>query len=151
MALGHRRSLPVVYYVAGWTLQRASLSKTVASSDRKTNQSFAMLHNIGRVSAKEECLPSSLVEMCQKKCLFFASKSYFHFVKTIESVYVKNLTLKMMMAYVNEDLVEAINATLLASEIICGELIALFETEETEFNKLAVSHARLLVCQVYER
>ena len=43
----HKCSLPVVYYVAGWTLQRASLSKTVASSDRKTNQSFATLHSIG--------------------------------------------------------------------------------------------------------
>ena len=50
----HKRSLPVVYYVAGWTLQRASLLKTVASSDRKTNQLFATLDSIGRESAKEE-------------------------------------------------------------------------------------------------
>ena len=28
--------------------------------------------------------------------------------------------------------------TILAIEIICGEFVALFETEETEFNKLAV-------------
>ena len=68
---------------------------------------------------------------------------------------MKNLTLKRMMAYVDEDLVEATNDMLIASEIICGEYVALFETEETEFNTLAVfevptgmicSHARLLVC-----
>ena len=127
--LVHKRSLPVLYYVAGWTLQRASLSKTVALSDRQINQSFATLHSIGRESAKEADLPISLVELRQKKCLFFASKSYFLFIKTIESVYVKNLTLKMMMAYVDGDLVEAINAALLASEIIRDEIFALFETE----------------------
>ena len=35
-------------------------------------------------------------------------------------------------------LVETTNVTLLTSELICGKLVALFETEETEFNKLAV-------------
>ena len=44
----------------------------------------------------------------------------------------------MTMAYVDGDLLEAINATLLATEIIHSEFIALFETEDTEFNKLAV-------------
>ena len=57
--LVHKLSLPVVYYAAGWTLQRASLLKTVALSDRKKNQPFTMLHSIGRESAKEEGLLSS--------------------------------------------------------------------------------------------
>jgi hypothetical protein len=43
----------------------------------------------------------------------------------------------MMTAYVDGD-VEAINVALLASEIIRGDYFALFETAETEFNRLAV-------------
>ena len=42
-----------------------------------------------------------------------------------------------MTAYVDGD-VEAINVALLASEIIRGDYFALFETAETEFNRLAV-------------
>ena len=52
--LVHKRSLPVVYYVAGWKLQRASLLKTVELSDHKTKKLFATLYSIGRESAKEE-------------------------------------------------------------------------------------------------
>ena len=51
---------------------------------------------------------------------------------------MKNLTLNMMMMYIDRDLVEAMNAALLASEIIRGDFCALFETDETKFNKLAV-------------
>ena len=36
----------------------------------------------------------------------------------------------MMMVYVDGDIVEVINVMLLASEIIRGEFVPLFETEE---------------------
>ena len=60
------------------------------------------------------------------------------FVKIIESVNMKNLTLKMMMVYIDGNVVEAITVTILASETICSDVFAQFETEETEFKRLAV-------------
>ena len=50
-------------------------------------------------------------------------KVLFRFIKIIELVYVKKPTPKTMMAYVDEDLVEAINTALLASEIIRGDFL----------------------------
>ncbi len=83
-------------------------------------------------SSKAAKLPSSLVEMRQKKKLFFATRQFFDFVKLLESTYVKNLTLKMMMAYADGDLVKTINDALLASELIRNKFDGLFGNEDGE-------------------
>ncbi len=49
-------SLPVIYYVAGWTLQRVSLAKTVALSKRHKYQQFSPRHNRGIDYAKTTSL-----------------------------------------------------------------------------------------------
>ena len=118
-------SRPPVYYMSGWTLQRASLALTVAEDDRDKYKSFAISHGILTMQqAKEGGLPSSLVEMRQK--LFFATKEYFEFMLFIESIYVKNLNLKQMMAHSDGDLVNAINETIYNSDVVRTKFFHLF-------------------------
>ena len=63
-------SRPVVYYVAGWTLQRASLALTVRENQRDKFKLFAVSQSVTQKIAKEAGLPCSLVELRQKKTLF---------------------------------------------------------------------------------
>ena len=53
-------SLPVVYYVAGWTLQCTSLALLVGENDRFKYQSFANNHKLTTQSAKDASLPCDL-------------------------------------------------------------------------------------------
>ena len=77
---------------------------------------FASNQSISKETAKEQSLPSSLIEMRQKKKLFYPSKEYFSFILLVESTYIKNLTLKMMMAFMEGDLVKEINDAILRSD-----------------------------------
>ena len=45
-----------------------------------------------------------------EKCLFFPDKQYFDFIRLIESIYVHNLTISLMMLYVDGDLIQAVDA-----------------------------------------
>ena len=119
-------SCEMVYCVSGWTLQRTSLALNAPTEDRTKYYQFAMQHSITKKEASEASLPFQLVELRQKKKLFYASKSYFQFICLVESIYVKNLTLRMMMAYVNGDLVKVINDTIKSSEITRSKFFALF-------------------------
>jgi len=103
-------SLHVVCYVGGWALQRTSLALLVEENERFLYQAFANRHKLTAQSAKDASLPCDLVELRQKKCLFFPDKQYFAFIRLVESIYVHNLTISLMMAYVDGDLIQAIDA-----------------------------------------
>ena len=111
-------SRPVVYYVAGWTLQRASLALTIGEQEREMYFAFASSQSISKETAKAENLPCSLVELRQKKKLFYPSKEYFSFILLVETTYIKNLNLKIMMAFMEGDLVQEINDAILGSELM---------------------------------
>ena len=68
-------SRPVVYYVAGWTLQRASLALTVQENQRDKFKLFAVSQSVTQKIAKEAGLPCSLVELRQKKETLFCKQS----------------------------------------------------------------------------
>eukprot|EP00984_Skeletonema_dohrnii_P003909 scaffold1342_cov115-Skeletonema_dohrnii-CCMP3373.AAC.3 len=120
-------SLPVIYYVAGWTLQRTSLALTVAKAEREKYFRFAFLHKCNFDYAKENDLPYSIVKLREKKNLFYVSKKYFDFICLIESVYVKNLSMKMMMAYCSGDLVKVIHGAIMRSDTVRQRFFALFK------------------------
>ncbi|EJK60145.1 hypothetical protein THAOC_19554 [Thalassiosira oceanica] len=74
-------SLEVVYYVAGWSLQRTSLALKAPEGERHKYYSFALKHSITQQKAKDDGLPSGLVERRQKKTLFFPSQQFFDFIR----------------------------------------------------------------------
>jgi len=119
-------SEPVVYYVTGWTLQRTGLALLVEESERYKYQSFAKRHSITAQYAKDAELPCELVEMRQKKCLCFPDKQYFEFIKLVESIYVHNLTVSLMMAYVDGDLMQAIDSKIKSCEEVLTKFSDLF-------------------------
>ena len=135
-------SLPVVYYVAGWTLQRTSLALLVAQNERYPYQTFANSHKITAQSAKDELLPCELVELRQKKCLMFPDKPYFDFIKLVESIYVHNLTVGMMMAFVDGDLMKAIDAKIKSCDKVWTTFGSLFSTQSlaSEIDKRKILH-----------
>jgi hypothetical protein len=50
-------------------------------------------------------LPTSLVERRKRRASVYCSRGYFDFVCFIESTYLANLMLKMMMAYNDGDII----------------------------------------------
>ena len=122
-------SLPVIYYVAGWTLQRASQALTVALGKRDKYIDFASAQHISSEAAKVAGLPYTLVELRQRKSLFFSSRGYFNFILLVESTYVKNLTLTMMKAYIEGDLISAIDAAIKKDRSMQVKFLSLFDID----------------------
>jgi len=56
-------------------------------------------------AANEQGLPSSVVERRKRKSKMFCTKGYFEFICFLESIFLANLTLEMMLAYADGDLV----------------------------------------------
>ena len=59
-------------------------------------------------------LPTSLVERRKRRALVYCTREYFYFICVIESIYLTNLTLKMMMAYNDGDIVAKIKLGILS-------------------------------------
>ena len=124
-------SLPVVYYVAGWTLQRTGLALLVGENDCYKYESFAKRLKLTSQSANDSKLPCELVEMRQKKSLYFPNKQYFQFIRLVESIYVHNLTVSLMMAYVDGDLMQAIDAKIRSCDEVLTKFSNLFPAGDT--------------------
>jgi hypothetical protein len=59
-------------------------------------------------------LPTSLVERRKRRALVYCTREYFYFICVIESIYLANLTLKMMLAYNDGDIVAKIKLGILS-------------------------------------
>jgi hypothetical protein len=94
-----RYTLPVGYYVAGWTLYSASNASTIAMDDRPVCFTYAAFQTIDERAVKRMNLPTSLVERRKWWALVFCTHSYFDFICHIESIFLANIMLKMMLAY----------------------------------------------------
>jgi hypothetical protein len=95
---------PVIYYLTGWMLYKASKALMIAKGKRPLYHQFAGVHSIDEDSAKSMSLLTS------------RSHNYFVFICFIESVYLANLFLKMMMAYTDGDIISQIKQSILANE-----------------------------------
>ena len=95
-----------MYYVAGWTLYYcAPKASTIAADKRPLYFTFAASQTIDVIRTKRMNLPTSLVERRTWWSLFFCTCKYFDFICRVESIFLANLMLKMMLAYSNGDIV----------------------------------------------
>ena len=107
---------PVVYYVAGWTLHSLSLARTIARNMQPLYRRFADQHIINEEVAAAEDLPVSLVKKRNTRALLFSSAEYFDFICFVESVFVDNLTLEMMVGHPEGNIIQFVKSYLLKSD-----------------------------------
>ena len=81
-------ALPVVYYVAGWTLYSASKASTIAADKRPLFFRFAAAQTIDGCAAKSMDLLTSLVEWRKRRASVYCTREYFDFVCLVESIYL---------------------------------------------------------------
>jgi len=103
-------AIPVIYYVAGWTLYKASKAATVGEDKRPLFYRFTSAHTVNEIATQHLQLPISLVEKRKTKrgASVCCTLEYFEYICFVETVYLSNLSLKMMLAYNNGDIVAAI-------------------------------------------
>ncbi len=111
-----KHARPVIYYVAGWMLYSASKALTVARDKRLLFFEFSESQSINEDMAKSTDLPTSLVDRRKRKSLVYCSRAYFEFICFVESVFLANLSLKMMLAYVEGDITSQIKISILGNE-----------------------------------
>ena len=109
-------ALPAVYYVAGWMLYSASKASSIAADKRPLFFRFAAAQTIDGCAAKSMDLLTPLVERRKRRALVYCSCEYFDFVCFVESTYLANLTLKMMMAYNDGDIISKIKFGILSHD-----------------------------------
>ncbi len=95
-------ALPVVYYVA-------SKASSIAADKRPLFFRFVAVQTINGCAAKSMHLPTFLVERRKRTASVYCSHKYFDFVCFVESIYLANLKLKMMMAYNDGDIITVWN------------------------------------------
>jgi hypothetical protein len=83
--LVRKYALPVVYYVAGWTLYSVSKASSIAADKRPLFFRFAAAQTIDGCAAKSMDLPTPLVERRKWRALVYCSCKYFDFVCFVES------------------------------------------------------------------
>ena len=103
----------------------------MGENDRYKYESFAKRLKLTSQSANDSKLPCELVEMRQKKSLYFPNKQYFQFIRLVESIYVHNLTVSLMMAYVDGDLMQAIDAKIRSCDEVLTKFSNLFPAGDT--------------------
>jgi hypothetical protein len=111
-----KHARPIIYYVAGWTLYSASKALTVARDKRLLFFEFSQSQSIDEDMAKSMDLPTSLVDRRKRRSLVYCSLAYFEFICFVESVFLANLSLKMMLTYVDGDIISQIKISILGNE-----------------------------------
>lgn len=61
-------------------------------------------------------LPTTLVEKRKRNVAMYCTQQYFEFICFIESVYLVNLSLKMMLAYNDGDIIAVIKRSILVEK-----------------------------------
>ena len=118
-----------------------SKAKTIAKSQRMIYTQFAEMHCLSEDKARELGLPIGLVQRRRRRANMYCSEKYYNFIgDVIESTHVANLTLDMMMAYADGDIICEIKERILKSDAVKSKFAALcsttdeatFSTEDTE-------------------
>ncbi len=135
-----RYGLPVVYFVAGWTLYSASKAATIAADKRPLYFMFAALHTCDERAAKRMSLPISLVERRKWRAAVYCSREYFDFICHIESIFLANLTLKMMLAYNDGDIITRIKESILSHDGMRDRFSRLSVSDNEVDNQLILSY-----------
>jgi hypothetical protein len=121
---------PVVYYVAGWTVHSLSRALTIAKDKRAIYHKCSEQHNIGEKEAKVQDLPVSLVLKRTNRSLLFCSPEYFKFICFVESVYLDNLTLEMLVGHPEGNIIQVIKSFILGSDIALKKINDLCSSDD---------------------
>jgi hypothetical protein len=135
-----RYTLPVVYYVAGWTLYSASKASTIAADNRPVCFTFAASQTIDERVANRMSLPTSLVERRKWRASVFCTHGYFDFICCIESIFLSNLTLKMMLAYSNGDIITRVKTSILSHNEMRERISFLAGSDNEAKNQLLLTY-----------
>ncbi len=132
-------ALPVVYYVAGWTPYSTSTASSIAADKRPLFFRFAAAQTTDGCAAKRMDLPTFLVERRKWRTLVYCSREYFDFVCFVESIYLVNLTLKMMMAYNDGDIISKIKFGILSHNDLRDRFSCLLGSNIEDNNRLLLA------------
>ena len=119
--------MDILYYTAGWILQRLSKAKTEKASSKHLFLEFANSNAMTLEDAEIAGLPTSTVEHRQLVKLFCPSQRFFNFIQVIEANFVENLTVEMMIAYDDGSLIEVICSSLKENNDIYNQFTCLFD------------------------
>ncbi len=111
-----KHARPIIYYVAGWMLYSASKALMVARDKRLLFFGFSESQSIDEDMAKSMDLPTSLVDRRKHKPLVYCLRAYFEFICFVENAFLANLSLKMMLAYNDRDIISQIKISILGNE-----------------------------------
>ena len=122
---------PVIYYVAGWTLYKASKALTIAKDKRSIYFDFARMQSISEDDAHDMGLPTHLVDRRKRGrgSSMYCTQQYFDFICFVESVYLANLTLKMLTAYSDGDIIAVIKNSIISNDSALDKFAILFNGE----------------------
>ena len=124
----NRYARRVIYYVSGWTLFSALRALTITGTERGKYFVFVQAHSIGKVAVQDANLPISIIEKRKRKSAkVYCSEEYFDFVCYVESVYLSNLSLKMMHAYADGNIIDIIRSGLLSNDVVIQKVSLLFQ------------------------
>jgi hypothetical protein len=84
-------------------------------------------------------LPTSLVERRKWRASVYCSREYFDFVCFVESTYLANLTLKMMMAYNDGDIISKIKFGILSHDDLRDRFSCLSGSDNKDDNCLLLA------------
>ena len=80
---------------------------------------FFLAHSVDANVAAESTLPEWLIKKRKRKCgaSIYCKTNYFELICAVESTYINNLIIEMMMAYAHGNLVHAIKCHLLKDKV----------------------------------
>jgi hypothetical protein len=106
-------------------LYSASKALTIARDKRLLFLEFSKAHSINEDIAQSSGLPVSLVVRRKRNSSVFCSRDYFEFICIVESVYLANLLLKMMMAYADSDIIAHIKMSIIGNQAVRDRFAAM--------------------------
>ncbi len=120
-----KHARPVIYYVAGWTMYSASKALMIERDKRPLFLEFSNTHSIDEDMAQSLGLLTSLVERRKHNSSAYCSRDYFKFMCFVESVYLANVSLKMIMAYADGDIIAQIKTSIIGNQTARDSFAAL--------------------------
>jgi hypothetical protein len=85
-------------------------------------------------------LPTSLVEKRKRRASVYCSREYFGFIYLIESIFLANLTLKMMLAYNDGNIVAKIKESIISCNGMRDQFSSLAGSDNNVDNQLILSY-----------
>ena len=95
----------VIYYVAGLILQNMLQAKTILKHERWIYFDFFLAHSVDANVAAELTLTERLIKKRKRKrgASIYCKTNYFELICAVESTYINNLIIEMMMAYAHSN------------------------------------------------